>query len=56
MFLASAWNTTPWDVREHATYWDIIRFKEMNISRDKAEKNKAIYDKAKQTAKAALSH
>ena len=50
IFLAEEWNTTPWDVRKHVTYWDIDRLSAMNIAKNKAHRQQAAFDKARQLA------
>lgn len=43
--LAETWNTTPWDVRENATVYDIVRQGEWVRAQESGEKMREMRDK-----------
>ena len=47
MTLADSLGTTPWDVRENATLWDVVRLREWVNAKNAGQKVQAQRDRAK---------
>ena len=45
--LADSLGTTPWDVRENATLWDVVRLREWVNAKNAGQKVQAQRDRAK---------
>ena len=52
--MAEQLNTTPWDIRQNMTKWDMIRLSMANEARNEAEQLKTAQDRASNTAQSAL--
>lgn len=48
--LADSLGTTPWDVRENATLWDVVRLREWVNAKNAGQKVQAQRDRAKSQA------
>ena len=53
--IADSLGTTPWDVRENATLWDVARLREWVNAKNAGQKVQAQRDKAKMDANSARS-